>query len=328
MEVKQPSQALRLRPPLARKDPWLVQVHGKKDENQTFFNVSEGRYHVKSIPQMRGKEICTSSFGWLVLGDDQSHDCFLLNPVSMQKIQLPSYSLDYNFCLLTSPPEQPNCLVLFITCETIRRSGVFISVNMSFRFCHPGDHNWVELKREPVEDRGQLIISATCFDGRIYLLNSSGNFVLVEVKPDLRFTHQGIGRLPPRKRGTCRWTFTKLIDVGGDLFLIQQICHLLNLQEDVQIDDFIIYRLNVDLKVWEMVENIGDLAFFLSPTSKAWCWGSKSGIKGNTIYFIQHNDLSLYAFDLEEKSIAVSLPCPNLKRSPWRLSADWVMPLI
>lgn len=33
-------------------DPWLVCTHGRRVQDQTLFCISEGRYHVRSIPEM------------------------------------------------------------------------------------------------------------------------------------------------------------------------------------------------------------------------------------------------------------------------------------
>ncbi|XP_058078579.1 uncharacterized protein LOC131226890 [Magnolia sinica] len=85
--------------------PWLVFSHGKRERTKTFFNVSEGSYYVRNIPEMRRSDCLASCYGWLVMLNKTSGDLFLLNSVSLQKIQLPclSESYSFNLCVLSSP---------------------------------------------------------------------------------------------------------------------------------------------------------------------------------------------------------------------------------
>ena len=104
-------------PSLAQSQPWLVFVHGKNRQRQTFFNILEGRYYVKIIPEMRNKRICSSCHGWLVLKDLNSQDCFFLNPMTLEKIQLPSlHGFKMQSCNLSSPPTNTKSYLFFI-CE-------------------------------------------------------------------------------------------------------------------------------------------------------------------------------------------------------------------
>ena len=58
------------RPPLIpQSHPWLVFCHGKYKQRQTFYSISEGRYYVKIVPDMRNKITCYSCYGWLLLKD-------------------------------------------------------------------------------------------------------------------------------------------------------------------------------------------------------------------------------------------------------------------
>jgi hypothetical protein len=65
--------------------PQLVICDGKQKQRQTFFDVSKDRYYTESIPEMCNKFIYACSHGWLVLVDLNFEDCFLWNPISLEK---------------------------------------------------------------------------------------------------------------------------------------------------------------------------------------------------------------------------------------------------
>ncbi|KAJ4836225.1 hypothetical protein Tsubulata_050866 [Turnera subulata] len=103
------------KPPALGSSPWLIYAHGKGLCDQIFYNLSERSYHVRRIPEMQQKEILTSLYGWLLLLDVRTRDLTLLNPSSMQKIQLPPFKKYFhkNWCfLLSRPPGDPNSVVM------------------------------------------------------------------------------------------------------------------------------------------------------------------------------------------------------------------------
>lgn len=65
---------------------------------------------------MCNKLIYACSHGWLVLvdPDPDSMDCYLWNPISLEKAPLPSLeSIDYKGCILSSSLSGPECHILF-----------------------------------------------------------------------------------------------------------------------------------------------------------------------------------------------------------------------
>ncbi|KAM3341263.1 hypothetical protein P3S68_028898 [Capsicum galapagoense] len=94
------------------KFPWLVIHHGDNKQEQTFCNILENKSYVTSIPELRNKKICACCRDeWLVLRDFDSGDCYLWNPSSEDKIQLPPLpKYKYLKCLLSAPPPNfSNC---------------------------------------------------------------------------------------------------------------------------------------------------------------------------------------------------------------------------
>ncbi|GLT30297.1 hypothetical protein SLA2020_051020 [Shorea laevis] len=243
--------------------------------------------------------------------------------MSLQKFEFPSWeNTPYHICLLTSPPEPPNCTILLIDSERI--IGKYYTVEgfkVSFTFWHPKNDNWI---RKEINFREKKINAATCFNGKIYMLDSLQNLLLLELEPEFGIRDVGVRRLREGADKEVIGFKSTLIESEGELFAVLGLCH----PDFDQIFDFEIYRLNLDEKVWEIVENTGDRVFFVGSDSCAWCWGSEAGIKGNTIYFAYENDRCLYEFDVEGKSITVTSPFPNVKNN-WDDTAQWVLlPLV
>lgn len=99
--------------------PCLVFSHGMYTQKQTFYSILNGRYDTKIIPKMQSKEICYSDHGWVLLHDYISNRYSLLNMITMnEEIQLPKHLPDpvgaYNCKILTSPPSDSNCRIMFI----------------------------------------------------------------------------------------------------------------------------------------------------------------------------------------------------------------------
>ncbi|EYU33264.1 hypothetical protein MIMGU_mgv1a018818mg [Erythranthe guttata] len=95
-------------------------THGKSVEKHLIYNPSEKRScTLDSFPVLDGKKVLGSSYGWLILvelvDDNDYGDCCLFNPITNDIIKLPKLinPCDYNQCILTKPPTEPNCYILF-----------------------------------------------------------------------------------------------------------------------------------------------------------------------------------------------------------------------
>ncbi|WMV44541.1 hypothetical protein MTR67_037926 [Solanum verrucosum] len=112
MELEENNNA---QPPYSAQHPWLLICHGDVMQKQTFFSVSENRYYMKSIPELKEKTLSAYADEWLVLQSISSNDCYLWNLISNEKIQLPPLpaKCDILNCLLSAPPHDPECQVIF-----------------------------------------------------------------------------------------------------------------------------------------------------------------------------------------------------------------------
>ncbi|WMV44583.1 hypothetical protein MTR67_037968 [Solanum verrucosum] len=105
-------------PPLSSQPhPWLVICPSRK--TQTFFSISEDQSYIRSIPELGNALIRAYAQEWLVLEDFDSSNCYLWNAISNDKIQLPPLPYDDQLlCLLSAPPNDPECCILFLIHET------------------------------------------------------------------------------------------------------------------------------------------------------------------------------------------------------------------
>ncbi|CAI0445059.1 unnamed protein product [Linum tenue] len=97
-----------------------------------------------------------------------------------------------------------------------------------------------------------------------------------------------------------------------------------------------LYKVNFQDQRWEHVETLPeDTAIFLGSHSDTAVFYKIPRrpdldvgglVRGNTVYFMPTRDGYLYAYDVGERSISVSLPCPNANRHDYT-EPVWIMPL-
>ncbi|KAF7152528.1 hypothetical protein RHSIM_Rhsim01G0011100 [Rhododendron simsii] len=301
-------------PPAALPCPWLMFCHGKNSKTQTFYSASEASFCVKRIPAISGKRICASFHEWMVMVDDYSSDCFLLNIISLKKIDLPPWErVRYQFWILSAPPTDDNCIVGFVGEDS-----------HSITFCRPGDGKWVVHMFEP--DIGSLYRYTIC-KGEIYCHGRQynwDNLVILDIVDDrVEVRHVLTGSpnsplVPEILR--CESYF---IESCEEIFLIHM--SMLGASEK-KIRDIYIFKLDLSALEWVKVESLGDRTFFINEANNCMsCSATKSGILGNSIYFMQDDDESMYIFDVEEKCIYAHYPCPYLGHNI--AQKQWVMPI-
>ncbi|EOY10059.1 Uncharacterized protein TCM_025447 [Theobroma cacao] len=287
-------QSYSLPPCISQPYPWLVISHGKYNQRQTFFSVSQHRYYTKIIPEMRNKLICGSSFGWLVLVDRVSPNCFLLNLSSMETIQLPPLNFKLAIGILTAPPSDPNCRILLI------------DGNHDFIFCSPGDS---EFSKQKVED---FLYSMTTLGGKIYCLTlPEYSLLTMEFEgSSLRFTklntirnESNIFHIEDNR--------SYLIEFFGEMLLV---CKYLSLKSFEWTHDIGVFKFDFCGREWVEVKSIGDNAIFLTDDFYGTCYPVVDSITRNSIYYTYSEDKNLYVYDLEDQSITTHLPCPIVSR--------------
>lgn len=311
--------------PIPSRFPWLVYFHGHHFDTQTFYDIEGGNYYIKQIPDMSNKCLCANSHGWMVMTDfDLTSDeqILLLNPVSMEKIVLlpfkpkPTFKFSWSRCILSLPPSDPKCIVAF-----------FDTNPPYIVFCHPSDKVWRE---EELDINNRFIDNVFSCDGKI-CYNNGGSLMELKVLDNDKLEVTKLVEIEPKKvfDGSVieQWFFVESL---GDIFLV--IIGVYSFESKNRIRNVCVFKMNLRDLEWESVNNLGDdRVFFLSQEICMSCSsiGSSSSVRKNSIYFTSLDPeevgmMSMHVYDVEEKTIATYLVCPNVYQNV--SSGQWIMP--
>ncbi|KAG8378139.1 hypothetical protein BUALT_Bualt08G0107000 [Buddleja alternifolia] len=298
-----------------RHHPWLlISSHGAPHAKQFFYSISEDRFHATSIPELCNKCVLASAYGWLVLVDHDTDDCCLWNPVSMDKIELPELDCSsiYNRCVLSKPPTDPECHILFNSTTTLHRA-----------FLQIGDDEFVILSS--TNNVTEVCLSTVgSFQGKIYgIVSISNQFVT------LNFVGKNLEIRPMIMEGGQPWEIPIMSPTWvalrkeyliespcGELLLVREMFSCSFLHEGL---DFRVFRLDINQMKCVKLDNIGNQAIFLDRLTEEGVNGGvcyySDGIKPNSIYYTATNSRNLHIYDLNDRSTTFLLPCPAARRS-------------
>nr|CAB3483122.1 unnamed protein product [Digitaria exilis] len=303
--------------------PWLIQQTcggSCKDAQTTLVDMPDRSLHAVTIPEMQGKIClgCVYDGTWLLLLDEATHDCFLLNVVSRR----PKISL---------PPLCPTKEYKGATCGVVGSPANFTVVIASdreaeqmFLLCsRPGDEEWTDLTAEDdgcgVRFSGSIVSHA----GKLY----AGELVVMDVD-DGEIRSQDLSTdTEDHDRAMFGPTVRYLVVSHGDLFDV-----LIKYRGRPYDGSFImmaVRRLDLSDLVWRRVESIGsDRVFLLSGDYGFSCSAASAQLQGNCVYLVWSScDCErLYRFCLDDmtKSFHQILPKPTAPscRTYWVVPND------
>ncbi|KAK6118763.1 hypothetical protein DH2020_047489 [Rehmannia glutinosa] len=221
----------------------------------------------------------------------------------METIQLPSLDEShlYNMCILSKPPTEPDCYILF-NCISDQS------------FCKIGDDEFVKHSLEE-EDEYHLLAIAS-FQGKIYgIMKPSYNFVTIhlvgktlELMPILMEDGGQPWKVPLPDRSWFTWHEDCLIECGttGELLSVVKMYSGSYLKDGVE---FRVFRVDINGMECLEVDNIGDQTIFISYRGTGFC-SDFSGTKPNSIYYTDKKGRDVYIYDLDDGSTTPWLPCP------------------
>ncbi|XP_071905926.1 uncharacterized protein [Coffea arabica] len=289
-------------------------------ENQTFYCLSQpSTKYVRSILELQNKRFWLSSHGWLVLSEKtQFH---LWNPKSLESIYLSPLDLQprqhVEGILLTSSPANPGSFLL-----------LFLANPQSIAFCYIKDQRWTirSCSKEEINiisgtDDGwrHFCLPIVC-NGRIYATaccrRRLAEIEIFKQRLVIRSLHCQL----PLFQSVCDHVKMYLVESDGDLFAINFEIHS---REAMNID---VFNLDFPTRKWNRVGSCPDRAFFLSNDEAISCRIMITDIErmGNRVYFTRYQGTSLYSYHIEDKTISMSSPCPDLSTS-WS-TPIWVLP--
>ncbi|KAL7147926.1 hypothetical protein ABFS83_06G142900 [Erythranthe nasuta] len=309
----------------ASETPLLMITHGKSVEKHLIYNPSEKRScTLDSFPVLDGKKVLGSSYGWLILvelvDDNDYGDCCLFNPITNDIIKLPKliHPCDYNQCILTKPPTEPDCYILFNGLEQ--------------SFCKIGDEEYVtrtlEQQEEQEQDNGRVgfdnLEAIVSFQGTTYGYMDPDKFVTIN------FVEPWIIPLSSRlyeMRYDTSWS--RLYEMRyGELLMVQKIYPFIN--DSYEGMNFAVFRIDTNPMKCIELQNIGNRTIFVSLKGAGYCCPS-IGTKPNSIYYTNEDDRNLdknldrelHIFDLEDRSTKSILPSSNVAANK-SIMTSWI----
>ncbi|CAA0810002.1 Unknown protein [Striga hermonthica] len=292
--------------------PLLITTHGAHLHRQSLYSLVDRRCKTTEIPIMHCKRILGSSHGWLVLVSLITGNSFLWNPISMREIDLPCLHRpsDYNRCVLTGPPTEPNCHVIF--CSTDYEERTVFRVGDGTTVCLP-----------PGEAGGGVVLVALAsFRGETYGVVDTDDgeyeFVTVHVvdggvefRPLLDEFGQTL-EVPISRRMNVKWQESHLIEAPGGrgLLLVMKFFKGSILADSVE---FKVFRLEVADGPVECVElnSVDEWTIFINYFGRGFCRISSSErrvTRPNSIYYTDKIGRAVKIYDLGERSTTVLMP--------------------
>ncbi|CAL4887028.1 unnamed protein product [Urochloa decumbens] len=259
------------------------------------FDVELREASLDELDMLHGKEcLACLEGGWLVMFDEGTDECFLLNLTSLCKIPLPPLLTTVGQCALSSPTP-PDCTVVFSTYD-----------GNCVLCCRPGDEEWRKLTDET--DGPYAMGDIVSFRGTMYVSTDMSTFTAIDVSTPSS-SGVAIERRGIPHPSMMRWRYKQmLVESDGDIFLLQFYIHGIYSSEVVDMD---IHRLDTSAYVWNKVESIGDRTIFAGDDN---CVvlpsASRAGIRPGYIHLLHKHcraGVRLYSIRLSDRAMSCTL---------------------
>lgn len=300
----------------AESPPSLLISQGPLLEKHLLYNVSDNRYRVLNYPILLNRKVVECGHGWLVLLELEEDECCLFNPISMDTIALPrlEYANGYKQCILTKPPNEPDCHILF-------NGGCKLS------FCRIGDNEYMKLHYRSRDFRWVHCI--LMFQGQIYaIMEKETNFRFLSIHfsgktLDLRPIELDYDRPSLIHRPSLEHHIWLVESPQSELLMIQKTYLTTDVNDGV---DFRVFQIDTNQKLCIELVDIGERTIFLSYLGCGYCCTSTQGVKSNSVYYTNNpfycKGRNIYIFDLKDRSTTSKLPSRTVGRK--LLSTSWV----
>ncbi|KAJ1699048.1 hypothetical protein LUZ63_007560 [Rhynchospora breviuscula] len=164
---------------LPPQSPWLLLPRIREGFELDFYDPFQSKPHRFRCPYMKGKDICGSSHGWLLLEHD--HRISLFNPITQSSIDLPTFHAPPSFPSPPLPPGQfitQNVKKATLSCNPSEDGCIVVAqfIAMSkwdFAFCRIGDTHWTGLM--PHNMHLPMLLDFTCHKNLVYTVNIKTN---------------------------------------------------------------------------------------------------------------------------------------------------------
>ncbi|KAL3631555.1 hypothetical protein CASFOL_024539 [Castilleja foliolosa] len=286
-----------------RQLPFILTIRYWQHGKYLIYRPVDGESRIMCTQILVNKYVVASAYGWLVLMDQIEEDCCVWNPSSMDIIKLPRLqNFDvYRKCVLSKPPTEPDCHILFISGDLFQQA-----------FCKIGDVEFVYQSQTKEVDR--LIAVASC-QGKIYgVMLPDYKFVniefvgrTIEFRPILIDGEQPL-KAPVKNKNWVVRNETELIDsnTGNELVFVMK-----DLTQNSNMDgsEFRVFRVDINRTECIEVDDIGDQVILIGQYGTGFCCSSSgTTFKPNSIYYIVEYDSCIYVYNLDDRSTVSWVP--------------------
>ncbi|KAL3641281.1 hypothetical protein CASFOL_016249 [Castilleja foliolosa] len=279
--------------------PYLLTIH----QNLTVYRPVDGTSRTMFIRILARKYVIASTHGWLVIVDQYYRSCHLWKPGSKDRIKLPRLQ-DFHYyrkCVLSKPPTEPDCYILFISDDLLWQA-----------FCKIGDVEFACPTQEKEVDR---LIAIASFQGKIYgVMSPDYKFVTIEfVGRTMEFRPILINGEEPLKAPAIKrnWIVRHENDLihshsGNELLLVIKNFTQGSIKDGSEIR---VFRVDINRMECIEVDDLGDQVILIGQYGPGFCCSSRgTTFKPNSIYYIMEFDSCVYVYHLDDKSTTSWLP--------------------
>lgn len=295
--------------------PWLLLPHSV-GTSCAFFDSLEKKVHKVELPEAGEKVFKGSAYGWVVVAE-KSGAIFLLNPLTRNKIKLPSRSkfpdvrkyradkvgneyLIWIYSAVLAPGRYQshdathvlNFLLRKVILSSSPTSMDFVAVALygeygHLAYCKRGDKKW-----SLIDNKFPTCDDIIFHEGQLYALKCNGQLMVCDIdsclKPIVTEVAPAYTRIP-----------------GGDKFLVGSSSGLMMIRRCIHVDrcsisneeiyssktlSFMIFKLDTSGRNWYQVQSLGDDVLFLGLNSSLAISSHDYPVyKRNCIYFTDVN---------------------------------------
>ncbi|XP_026413648.1 F-box/kelch-repeat protein At1g57790-like isoform X2 [Papaver somniferum] len=197
---------------------------------------------------------------------------------------------------------------------------------------NPGDKEWKTQRITDIYDLEDLH-SMLYFKGKMYIMCKGNDHLEIDVQHGSS-EHDGDKILSIRKFQVSDYiggyTVGGIFDTRMETYYVESFDEIFRIKKVIltrgvydYVTNMVTAKLDFSSMFWVDVKRLDDHVLFLSQSAALCCLTKELGFTQGCVYFTQLEEMSFYKYDLEGKSIMLSVPCPDLPQ-PW-LSPEWIM---
>ncbi|KAL7155848.1 hypothetical protein ABFS83_03G103200 [Erythranthe nasuta] len=250
-------------------------------QHNTFFNMH--------FPKLKNARVRFSNHGWLLMMSLDNRTLFFFDPFNNQTIKLPDMpsKCDYTTICFFHPPTSSGCLIVGIASLTWN-----VNREVKIGVLKYGEDRWEDrifrVRDVQFESHGAPIFH----DGKIYFLDNKGNVAVFDMSNVFRplIVHSWcLKKRRPHYRNIKEYF---LVKPHGD----ETIFAVFVVQDERKVR---VFKLMDDFK-WKLVEDLGDMVFYVSNTSSFGYRTDKTNKNmANKIFFTKFHDDNVIFYSMK-----------------------------